>query len=248
LESFFEALFQNLLEQNEKTQLDPKESSPVLKALNSIVLRLLENSDPNKNITALYNLIAKYQKNLEDDRIIGLSLKCILKLANVLRQLVSFLRPDRILLTLHKFLLLQEEINDELPIQSAKIILQNLVNMYGPRIQHQYSQGVEKDASKDQYLKKYNLFYRSFIENHSWINILLKAKADKDWTPATVGNYDDEEETVIKNGGSEEAQIRVKELLENLKKTVDFKIVIEQLYKELHNNQGENLHWFQLIK
>lgn len=147
-------MFQNLLEINGKSLLETKESPAVVKVLNSITLRLLENSDPNKNLAALYSLIAKYQKNPEDDRLIGLSLKCILKLANALRPLFSSIKPDRILLELHKFLLLQTESSDELPIQSVKILLQELVNLYGQRILQFYSQSVEKQPSKDKYLKK----------------------------------------------------------------------------------------------
>ena len=154
LQSFFEALFHNLLEQNEKSQLDTKESPSIVRVLNSITLRLLENSDPNKTIASLYALLSKYQKSLEDQRVIGLSLKCILKLANAFRPLVSTLKPDKILLELHKFLLLQTEESDELPIESVKIILQQLINLYGQRIQHHYSQGVEKHPSKDKYLKE----------------------------------------------------------------------------------------------
>jgi len=43
----------------------------------------------------------------------------------------------------------------------------------------------------------------------------------------------------VENGGSEEVHTRIKDLIESLKKTADFKMVIEQLYKELHNNQGK---------
>ena len=144
--------------QTDQSRFESKDNVSIIKIMNSIILRLLENSDPNRSIIALFALASKYRKSQEDDRVLGLVLKCILKLANALRTLVSAVKPDKILLELHLFLLDYEDdqihVQPNIPIKAVKIILQQLVNLFGQRILQFYAQSVQAHPSEDKYLKK----------------------------------------------------------------------------------------------
>jgi len=146
------------LVQTDQSRFESKDNVSIIKIMNSIILRLLENSDPNRSIIALFALASKYRKSQEDDRVLGLVLKCILKLANALRTLVSAVKPDKILLELHLFLLDYEDdqihVQPNIPIKAVKIILQQLVNLFGQRILQFYAQSVQAHPSEDKYLKK----------------------------------------------------------------------------------------------
>ena len=77
----------------------------MVKTLNSTMLRVLEHADPNAMFNVLFDLLTKNRRLYSYAKILGLIVKCILKLAKALPQIAHTIHPDRILLKFHLYII-----------------------------------------------------------------------------------------------------------------------------------------------
>ena len=71
---------------------------------------------------------------------------------------------------------------------------------------------------------------------------MLQAKADKKWTPTSGGvEHIEEDDDGPTNEEMEKAEARVKDLMDSLTQTPNFRKVLEELYDELHKHKCKNI-------
>ena len=103
------------------------------RGINSAVLKLIENSPPNRAYEALFQLIERWQtKSLqapEDStltKFVEISVKCIIKLTRALRSIIERIDLTELLRTLHTYYLKHKEEREDKGIKSVKTILNEL--------------------------------------------------------------------------------------------------------------------------
>jgi len=145
------------------------EGEYLLKAFNSIMLRLLENFNPTISFITLINLFKTYRDppsmigNINARNLPNLILKCVLKLTSDIESLISSTNVAEVLICLNEFLQLSTEgslnnPNGRIGIRMAKTIVNELVKIKGKLIWEDYNKANIKDT--DTSIKK-------------WINLLL---------------------------------------------------------------------------
>ena len=143
----------------EDKQLDKAENESLVKTLNSTMLRILENSDPNDMFCVLFDLLIKNRKRIHNySKIIGLIIKCILKLTKALEQLVNVIQPEKILLKSHMYLLEfgtdPAKLGEDIGIKTIKTILNELVKLYRENIWEFYAQSIQTHPRQDNYIHR----------------------------------------------------------------------------------------------
>lgn len=98
LASFTEEMIERLLAEDENKNNLPNNSYDFVKLLNSIMLRMLENSNINDMFGVLLDLLIKYRRMGVYSKILGLNIKCILKLTKSIESLARELNPEMILI------------------------------------------------------------------------------------------------------------------------------------------------------
>jgi len=173
LREFSEEILNRLLSEDEgkeakpeDKQLDKAENESLVKTLNSTMLRILENSDPNDMFCVLFDLLIKNRKRIHNySKIIGLIIKCILKLTKALEQLVNVIQPEKILLKSHMYLLEfgtdPAKLGEDIGIKTIKTILNELVKLYRENIWEFYAQSIQTHPRQDNYI-------------HRWITVILR--------------------------------------------------------------------------
>jgi hypothetical protein len=87
LRLFSEEMLNRLLAEDEERAFDTADSESLVKTLNSTMLRILENSNANDMFSVLFDLLIKNRRLSNYAKILGLIIKCTLKLAKALEQL-----------------------------------------------------------------------------------------------------------------------------------------------------------------
>ena len=135
-----------------------KEGDVILKTLNSAMLRLLENAQPTIIYCTLYNLLRKYKDYTVLPKLPGLVIKCLLKLAKIIERQTGSLEIDKVLLSIHEYLLCvnhdDKTQNDEMGIRLTKTVLNELVKIKGESIWDSYKL-VERHRKEDNYVKRW---------------------------------------------------------------------------------------------
>ena len=146
------------------------------------MLRVLENCDYTQVIEMLLDIVMKYRNSLEKSKISGLGIKCLLKIHQILQQIISNIKIDKILLKLHLILCEFEKKNfglesddqtDQMIIRFIKNFIYELVKIKKEEIAGEYRL-VEKHSIKDNYIKK-------------WIRSILNT-IDKDSKEINIAN------------------------------------------------------------
>jgi len=173
LREFSEEVLNRLLSEDEgkegkpeDKQLDKAENESLVKTLNSTMLRILENSDPNDMFCVLFDLLIKNRRRINNySKILGLIIKCILKLTKALEQLANVIQPEKILLKSHMYLLEfgtdPAKLGEDIGIKTIKTILNELVKLYRETIWEFYAQSIQTHPRQDNYI-------------HRWITVILR--------------------------------------------------------------------------
>lgn len=98
LASFTEEMIERLLSEDENKNSSSNNTYDFIKLLNSIMLRMLENSNINDMFGVLLDLLIKYRRAGVYSKILGLNIKCILKLTKSIETLAKELNSEMILL------------------------------------------------------------------------------------------------------------------------------------------------------
>jgi cytoskeleton-associated protein 5 len=115
-----------------------EDGQQLLQALNTLMLKLLENTNRTHAYTALLQLLSQTHENPSKQRYIELVVKCLLKLTKALQTTIDRLQIDILLMDLHEFLTQNPPTmfkqKDDLPLRTVKTILNELVKSLGPSI------------------------------------------------------------------------------------------------------------------
>lgn len=108
------------------------------KAMNSLVIRILENANRTYMYTVLLNLLSKAssEPSSKQIRLIEIIVKCLLKITKQLSKTIDKIDVDIILMDVDQFLNSLEGYNcpTDLPLRSAKTILSELIKIKGESI------------------------------------------------------------------------------------------------------------------
>jgi hypothetical protein len=133
---------------------DNSEGKLLVLLLNKAVLRVMENSDPNKVIAMLLSLFKTKQNSSMFYKLVA---RCLLKITKTIKTLIPVLDIPKILLLLHKH---SSNNASELVLVAIKNILNEIVKVQGESIWQDY--------------KKYIEGSDSHVSN--WIKVMLPSK------------------------------------------------------------------------
>jgi len=158
LRAFSEEMLNRLLAEDEEKTFENVENESLVKTLNSTMLRILENSNPNDMFSVLFDLLIKNRRGTTYAKVLGLIIKCILKLTKALEQLVNAIQPERILLKSHLYLVEfaneSTKLTDDIGIKTIKTILNELVKIYQDKIWDYYAASVQNHPQPDNYIQR----------------------------------------------------------------------------------------------
>lgn len=159
-----EEVLSNLIIENLDKIGENQEGIVIIRSLNSTMLRLLENCDYTQVIEMLLDIVMKYKNSFEKSKISGLGIKCLLKIHQILEQIVNSIKLDKLLLKIHlifcefdrmnKGSLESENQTDQMIIRFIKNFIYEIVKIKREGIVGDYRL-VEKHSDKDKYIKKW---------------------------------------------------------------------------------------------
>ena len=159
-----EEVLSNLLIENLDKVGDNQEGVIIFKSLNSTMLRVLENCNYTDVISVLLNLAKIYRTSEDKGNLVKLAIKCLLKINQILGQIIDIIEVDRILLEIHKLLIdydaKQPELAinnqiDQMVIRYIKNLVNEIVKLKGDAVINDYYNGVESHQDKDKYIKRW---------------------------------------------------------------------------------------------
>lgn len=170
-----------------------QEGPQVVRAINVLIVRILQRSNPTHVMSALIKLLHECVGGVNVyERFTELVMKCLWKMIRIMRQYIDELNIDRILLDLHVFLKAYpsstwKDRPSDTPIRTVKTILYTLVDIKGEEVmKHLMLIPNKQESDLVSYLQK-----------------LLKMKKDEDHKPKGGGGKDQAHDSdVAGSGGS----------------------------------------------
>jgi len=168
-----EEVLSNLLLENLDKIGENQEGLVIIRSLNSTMLRVLENCDYTQVIEMLLDIVMKYRNSQDRSKISGLGIKCLLKIHQILEQIINEIRVDKLLLKIHLIFcefdksiygLEPENQTDQMIIRFIKNFIYELVKIKKEEIVIDYRL-VEKNIQNDKYIKKWIKSILSSFEN-----------------------------------------------------------------------------------
>jgi len=159
-----EEVLSNLLIENLDKIGENQEGLVIIRSLNSTMLRVLENCDYTQVIEMLLDVVMKYRHSLEKSKISGLGIKCLLKIHQILEQIIDQIKIDKLLLKVHLIFCDFEQTNgglesenqtDQMIVRFIKNFVYELVKIKKEEIIVYYNRLVDKHPQKDKYIKKW---------------------------------------------------------------------------------------------
>lgn len=169
--TFSDQVLTRLLAEEEDKVSDLKESESLVKLFNAIMLRVLENGKPNDVYSVLFELLMKFRRSATYSKMVGLVIKCILKLTRGLESFLANqqLAPENLLIKSHLYLIefFQDPAknNEDIGVKTIKTILNELGKHLGEKIWDSYKLIQQHNNTPDHHL-------------HRWISIILKPTAN----------------------------------------------------------------------
>ena len=142
-----------LLTEDEEKRFEPADNENMVRTLNAVMLRVLETADADAMFNVLFDLLIKNRKIHTYAKILGLIIKCILKLTKALSQLVHTLHPENLLLKFHLYILEFGGKNiEDIGIRAIRTILHELCRIYREEILDCYARSVQIHPRPDEYI------------------------------------------------------------------------------------------------
>ena len=177
-------MLNRLLAEDETKNAENTENESIVKTLNSTMLRILEHANPNDAYSMLFDLLIKYRRLHSYAKILGLIIKCVLKLTKCLEQILPVLQPERLLLKSHLYLVEfagdASKVSDDIGIKTIKTILNELVKLYKERIWEFYGV-VQNHSQPDTYIQRWDRCHYSTsqqYEQHSLTKTIANSLSD----------------------------------------------------------------------
>eukprot|EP00742_Colponemidia_sp_Colp-10_P006163 GILJ01006597.1.p1 GENE.GILJ01006597.1~~GILJ01006597.1.p1 ORF type:complete len:2140 (-),score=355.52 GILJ01006597.1:90-6284(-) len=129
-----------------------EEGEVVLKSLNHVMLRILENCEHTAAFCCLLELLSIHVEN--KPKLSSLVIKCLLKLTKVLSSFVDSIDLSKLLLAIHKYIVQHppELSTDEVPLRTIKTILSELVKLKGSALKVALPSTVDENATIVKYI------------------------------------------------------------------------------------------------
>lgn len=144
---------QRLLTEDEEKRFDPVDNDSMVKTLNSIMLRVLENADQDAMFSVLFDLLIKNRRQHTYAKVLGLIVKCILKLTKALSQFADSFHPEIILLKFHLYILeFGAKQAEDIGIKTIKTVLNELSRVYHEELFDYYARAIQTHPKPDEYI------------------------------------------------------------------------------------------------
>ena len=160
-----EQLLTKLLIENLDKVGENKEGETLQRNLNSAMLRILENCNHTYMICSLIDLMRKYKDYPSLPKMSTLLVKCLMKLSKIIEKLIDKLDIQRILLSMHEYMLVinneNRGANDEAGVRILKTMLNEFIKLRREQIWEAYSV-IKCHGSTDHHINK-------------WIDMIIKS-------------------------------------------------------------------------
>ena len=112
----------------------------MLKTLNGIMLRILENCNHTRVFVVLIRLLTNYKNSAEIPKMPGLIIRCLLKMTKIMSPVLMGLEIDKLLLAMHEYLTKHKITSgtDEMGTKTIKTMLNEIVKLIGKRVWEYY--------------------------------------------------------------------------------------------------------------
>jgi len=149
---------------------EQEEGKKIIKSLNALVLKFLENFNTTFTLVALIKLIQQYCG--DNSRICSLSIKCLLKLTNIMPSIISNIDIEKIFIAIFEFTFEFEKTHPELNTQSQneemclkilRTIIHEIIKIKNEGIWNYYKAAIESNNLPDKYVKR-------------WIQLIMRSK------------------------------------------------------------------------
>lgn len=158
-----QVLIRLLIEELEKLG-EKGEGEAMLKTLNGTMLRMLEHCKPTLIIVVLIRLLTKYKTGTSLQKMTGLIIRCLLKLAKIMPSLIRQIEIGKILIAMHEYLVGSKlSSSEDVGSKIIKTILTEIVKLQGPAVWEAY-EDIRKHSVPDVHIER-------------WINELLKTSS-----------------------------------------------------------------------
>ena len=164
-------LIRLLIEELEKLG-EKGEGEAMLKSLNGTMLRILEHCKPTLIFVVLIRLLTKYKSGTSLQKMTGLIIRCLLKLAKIMPSLIRQIEIGKILISMHEYLIGSKlSSSEDVGSKTIKTILTEVVKLQGPSIWEAY-EDIRKHSAPD-------------VQIERWINDMLRTSSYST-TPSAV--------------------------------------------------------------
>lgn len=166
----FEEILRGILFENLESQGEAEEGKKIIKSLNALILKLMENFKPTFTFISFIKLIQIYRS--DNSRICSLSIKCLLKLSNIMSSLINSIEIEKILVAIYEFIsdfekdspeLNTTSQNEEMCIKILRTIIHEIIKLKNEGIWNYYRMAIETNKLSDKHLKR-------------WIQLILRSK------------------------------------------------------------------------
>lgn len=158
-----QVLIRLLIEELEKLG-EKGEGEAMLKTLNGTMLRMLEHCKPTLIIVVLIRLLTKYKTGTSLQKMTGLIIRCLLKLAKIMPSLIRQIEIGKILIAMHEYLVGSKlSSSEDVGSKIIKTILTEIVKLQGPGVWEAY-EDIKRHSVPDVHIER-------------WINELLKTSS-----------------------------------------------------------------------
>jgi hypothetical protein len=164
-------LIRLLIEELEKLG-EKGEGEAMLKSLNGTMLRILEHCKPTLILVVLIRLLTKYKSGTSLQKMTGLIIRCLLKLAKIMPSLIRQVEIGKILISMHEYLIGSKlSSSEDVGSKTIKTILTEIVKLQGPSIWEAY-EDIRKHSVPD-------------VQIERWINDMVRSSSYST-NPATL--------------------------------------------------------------
>lgn len=117
------------------------------------MLRILENTRSEHIYKILLELLIKYRQQFNYGKILGLIIKCILKVTKSLSDFIHLINLNELLLYFHsyicEFLVPTPAMSDDIGVKTIKTILKELCKIKGEAMWDVYNSSIQTHILKD---------------------------------------------------------------------------------------------------
>lgn len=176
------SILKSILFENLENIGSQDEGKKIIKSLNALMLKLMENFNINLTFSALIKILGCCRQ--DDSKICQLAIKCLLKLSNIFPSLINNLDIEKMLYYIFEFIynfektnpdLATQSLNDEMCLKILRTLVHEIIKIKNEDIWEYYKIAIENNNLPDKHLKR-------------WIQLIIRSKTGMS-LPITVSPY-----------------------------------------------------------